>query len=233
MSGFTDIHAHFVYGVDDGAKLREEMENILDAAYADGIASLFATPHVTPGVFPFDFDLFTHHLAEARQYCRQKGYPMALYAGAEIMYTPAIERCAAERRLPTLAGSDHILMEFVPDISYAELEAAVERMERAGYTTIIAHVERYDCFFHRNNARKLKEAHDICYQLNSNSLIQGRGLIRDRFIRGWLRDELIDFVASDAHDCKRRPPRMHAAYAVLSRQFDQAYVDRLFGLTQH
>ena len=25
MSGFTDYHAHFVYGVDDGAQTREEM----------------------------------------------------------------------------------------------------------------------------------------------------------------------------------------------------------------
>ena len=32
MSGFTDYHAHFVYGVDDGAQTREEMYAMLDAA---------------------------------------------------------------------------------------------------------------------------------------------------------------------------------------------------------
>ena len=32
MSGFTDYHAHFVYGVDDGAQTREEMYTMLDAA---------------------------------------------------------------------------------------------------------------------------------------------------------------------------------------------------------
>ena len=32
MSGFTDYHAHFVYGVDDGARTREEMFAMLDAA---------------------------------------------------------------------------------------------------------------------------------------------------------------------------------------------------------
>ena len=35
MSGFTDYHAHFVYGVDDGARTREEMFAMLDAAAAD------------------------------------------------------------------------------------------------------------------------------------------------------------------------------------------------------
>ena len=43
MSGFTDYHAHFVYGVDDGARTREEMFAMLDAAAADGVTRLFAT----------------------------------------------------------------------------------------------------------------------------------------------------------------------------------------------
>lgn len=55
MTGFTDIHSHFVYGVDDGAKTRADMEAMLDAAYADGVTSLFATSHMTPGISPFDF----------------------------------------------------------------------------------------------------------------------------------------------------------------------------------
>ncbi len=32
MSGSMDYHAHFVYGVDDGAQTREEMYAMLDAA---------------------------------------------------------------------------------------------------------------------------------------------------------------------------------------------------------
>ena len=48
MMGFTDLHSHFVYGVDDGARTRADMEAMLDAAYADGIVSMFATPHITP-----------------------------------------------------------------------------------------------------------------------------------------------------------------------------------------
>ena len=44
MKGFRDIHSHFVYGVDDGARTREDMEAMLDAAHADGIASLVSTP---------------------------------------------------------------------------------------------------------------------------------------------------------------------------------------------
>lgn len=53
MSGFTDYHAHFIYGVDDGAQTREEMYAMLDAAAADGVRHLFATSHSTPGMEHF------------------------------------------------------------------------------------------------------------------------------------------------------------------------------------
>ena len=53
MSGFTDYHAHFVYGVDDGAQTREEMYAMLDAAAADGVRHLFASSHWTPGMEHF------------------------------------------------------------------------------------------------------------------------------------------------------------------------------------
>ena len=62
MSGFTDYHAHFVYGVDDGAQTREEMYAMLDAAAADGVRHLFATSHSTPGMerFPQEAVSYTH-----------------------------------------------------------------------------------------------------------------------------------------------------------------------------
>jgi len=39
MSGFTDYHAHFVYGVDDGAQTREEMYAML--ANINGLMQAF------------------------------------------------------------------------------------------------------------------------------------------------------------------------------------------------
>lgn len=231
MSGFTDIHAHFVYGVDDGAQNRAEMEAMLDAAHADGIAFLFATSHVTPGILPFNNELYQQHLAEARQYCEQKQYSMELYTGAEVMYTPAIERYASEHRLPTLADSQYLLMEFVPDITCAELEAALDLMERAGYSTIIAHIERYACMYH-GNARKIKERHDVRYQMNCNTVLHKRGFFKDHAIEKWLKDELIDFIATDSHDTVRRPSSMKYAYRLLYQRYGKRYADLITGKTE-
>ena len=104
MSGFTDYHAHFVYGVDDGARTREEMFAMLDAAAADGVTRLFATSHSTPGMEPFPRDVYQRHLDFARAYCAEKGYDLMLESGSELLYTPAAAYAAAEHSLVTLGG---------------------------------------------------------------------------------------------------------------------------------
>lgn len=229
MKGYVDIHSHFLYGVDDGAKTKTDMEVMLDAAHADGVTSIFFTPHVTPGVYPLKSKLIKKRLKEARMYCRSKGYEMDLFAGAEIMYTPALERFALEGRLPSLADTDTILLEFVPDISYKEMEAAVGMLERSGYDVIIAHVERYACLYRRHNAYRLKEKHDVSYQMNCSSILKGKGFLKDHRMNKWLKDEIIDYVATDSHDLKKRPPLMSAAHSLLRQKYRKAYADKLVG----
>ena len=230
MKGFTDVHSHFLYGIDDGAQTKAEMEGMLDAAYADGITSLFATPHVTPGVYPSDYALIRRRLTEARTYCHAKGYQLQVYSGAEIMFTPALERIAREGHLPTLADSANILLEFVPDISYQEMEAAIGMLMRSGYSVILAHIERYDCLLHRKNAYRLKDRYGLRYQVNCNSVLQRKGFLRDRHLTVWLKSEIVDFVATDSHDTHRRPPQMDAAYSALRQMYRKEYVDKLVGI---
>lgn len=164
MEGFTDIHAHFLYGLDDGAKDHQEMEAMLDAAHADGIVNLFATPHVTPGIEPFCKVTIDDRLTEARSYCQKRDYQIRLYSGAEILYTPALEQYMTNHQLPSLGDEYHVLVEFVPNIEFVELEKAVLAFERYGYVPILAHVERYRCLYIGKRAEKLKRNHNVYLQ---------------------------------------------------------------------
>ena len=56
--GFTDIHQHIVYGMDDGAKSLEESLAMLKAAIRENTSTIIATPHITPGVYAFDLQKF-------------------------------------------------------------------------------------------------------------------------------------------------------------------------------
>ena len=219
--GFVDIHSHFVYGLDDGARTITEMETMLDAAHADGVVSLFATPHVTPGMKPFDAEKYESHLNQARRYCRDRGYNMQLFSGAEILYTPMLQQYCMEHRLPTLGDSEFVLMEFVPGVKLQELESALTLMKRNGYIPILAHIERYNCLYRGRTAAKLKERYNVRYQVNANTVLSDQGYFRTRKIRSWFENELVDFIASDAHNVQNRRTKLRKAFSTLKKQYGQ------------
>lgn len=228
--GFVDIHSHFVYGLDDGAGTIAEMETMLDAAHADGVVSLFATPHVTPGVKPFDSAKYESRLNQARRYCRDRGYGMQLFSGAEILYTPMLQQYCLEHSLPTLGDSEFVLLEFVPGVSFRELDGALALMKRNGYIPILAHIERYSCMYRGKTAAKLKERYNVRYQVNANTVLSDQGFFKSRKIKSWFKESLVDFIASDAHNVQHRRTKLRRAYTALKKEYGQQQAERLLGL---
>ena len=215
MAGFSDIHNHFIYGVDDGAKTREDMLRMLDAAAEQGITELAATPHVTPGVYSFDEAIFERHFEEAQAYCRTKAYPITLIRGAEILYTPTIEQDAIAHKLPTYEQTNVVLLEFANEIPYEAIERGVTLLDGCGYEVILAHVERYTAL-NGHCIYTLKKAFPkLRYQMNCNTVLHPGGWLRGSRIHRWLRQGLIDYVASDAHNAASRPFRMERAHEEL------------------
>lgn len=217
MAGFTDIHAHCVYGVDDGPQTAQDMRDLLDAAHAQGITRIYATSHMEPGIHPFDEEAYRTRLEEGNRYCADKGYDLTLLPGAELLYTPAMDNWIRDRRLTTLGNSLNVLVEFMPDISADEAEWALEQLETQGYRTILAHIERYACMRGGFPAR-LKRRFSVQYQVNCRSVIECGHPLRGRRVRGWLSSGLIDFVATDMHHIGSRPPRLTEAYDELTRR---------------
>ena len=228
MSGFTDYHAHFVYGVDDGARTREEMFAMLDAAAADGVTRLFATSHSTPGMEPFPRDVYQRHLDFARAYCAEKGYDLMLESGSELLYTPAAAYAAAEHSLVTLGGTDWVLLEFVPDVAAAEVETALRQITGSGYRVLLAHIERYPRLARSGALPRLKEQYGIRCQVNAATVLEG-GFFQRRKLDRWLKDGLVDAISSDAHNCTTRATRMQAAYERLCGILGQPDADALTG----
>lgn len=224
--GLRDLHTHVVYGVDDGAQTPADMHAMLDQAVANGVTVIYATSHHTPGVEHFPQDTYTAHLQEARDYCAAKGYNLTLYPGAEILYTPALHNYIERRPLPTLGNSHCILMEFVPDVSLAEAEEAITLVEEHGYTPILAHIERYGNL-NASKLRKIKQQHNVLYQVNCGTIVRGKGFFKTRALRSLLQSELIDFISSDMHNTHNRPNRMRECWDKLYAQYPQDYVRRL------
>lgn len=227
MTGFTDIHSHFVYGIDDGAQTAEEMYAMLDQAYENGISRLYATPHMVPGMTEFNMLLFRAHLQQARTYCQIRQYPLELLSGAEILYTPQMVWYAENHKLPVLEGSQYVLVEFSPEISFKDIREALELLRKNGYRSIIAHTERYDCLLRPRALKKLKSEYGVRFQVNANTVCRKLPLLRRLCINRWFADGMIDFVASDAHNTQSRPFHMREAYEMLSKRYTKKYAKKL------
>ena len=225
MEGFTDIHAHFLYGMDDGAADADEMRAMLESAVSEGVAHLYATPHVEPGIRPFDHDKYAERFDEAVSFCRGAGLPLTLHRGGEVLYSAYAERHAVDRTLPTLGDTDRVLVEFFEDVSAREIETAADTLLNAGYTPVFAHVERYRAMYDKE-AFLLKERFNVLYQVNCRPVIGGGIRVRS-YIKKWLDAGLIDFIASDMHDTRDRICCIKEAYAEIKRKYGAGYADSL------
>lgn len=227
MSGFTEIHSHFVYGMDDGAQTREEMYAMLDSAHENGVTCLYATPHVVPGIKEFHQDTFRAHLDEARSYCDRCYYGMTLYSGAEILYTPQLAWYAENHQLPVLERTKAVLLEFSPRIAYRDLISAIDMLAGNGYSVILAHAERYACLRKPGAVKKLRTRYDVRIQMNANTVVHHLSFPDGLLLRRWLSHQTVDFIASDAHNTSSRPFRTREAYSRLAALYGAEYADFL------
>lgn len=225
---FMDVHCHVLYGMDDGAKSRKMMYAMLRRAASEGITRIVATPHVTPGVHRFDREQYAQAIQEAVEYCRVEGLGISIYEGCEVLYTRQASRLLGEGKIPTLAGTERVLVEFSPDIRYEELCDALDDLQHNGFLPVIAHVERYRCLVVRpSRAEKIKQQMNIYFQMNCNTLLVKKGFFERRFVKRMLKKQLIDALGTDAHNTTSRKAQMQAAWRAVKREYGASYATRL------
>ena len=232
IKGFIDIHHHLCYGVDDGAQTLDDALAMIKAALEDGTQTILATSHITPGIRPFDTALYMQHLGDIRAACEDEGLALRVLPGAEILYTEQTARFLHEEKIPTLGGTNYVLVEFMPSVAYEDVRKALTGILRSGYLPVVAHVERYDCL--ARSPRRAAELHgelDVLFQMNCGTVIGGKGFFRDMRAKRLIDDGLIDIVASDAHNVRSRCTKMQDAYKALKARCGAEDAKRMTGRT--
>ena len=224
---YTDIHSHVIWGVDDGAETPEETFRMLKEAAEDGIGRIICTPHITPGVYPFPEETFQANFRAAKEYIEQENLPLELYRGAEILYTANTPRLIRENRIPTLADSRYLLVEFSPTDSREYITEALQKISGAGVIPVIAHMERYPAIHTIDQVRELKTRFRSLVQINARSLLRKQPLLRRGFFDRLFREELVDFIATDTHAFEGRGTCMTAGMNALREKYGEKAEKRI------
>lgn len=208
---YVDLHSHILPGVDDGAESAIQALSMADAAYAEGIRVIIATPHFGLCNTGYDLDKAKVVFLDLKEDLFSCHENLQLYMGNEILYGPETTEALKQGNALTLAGSDYVLIEFFPGDSFSTLEKAVQSLTRAGYRPVIAHAERYECLRKHPEAVQELVHHGALIQINSSSLMKGLLDARYRFIKKLLKNDLVHFLGSDCHNDSGRKPEMKAA----------------------
>ena len=152
---------------------------------------------------------------------------MEILPGCEIFYTPQTVCMLREGLIPTLAGSNYVLVEFLPGAPYSELIGAAKTLTAVGYQPIFAHIERYGCLRWPGRVRLLRERYGVSMQMNVDTICRRHSFFSQRWVNSMLRKGYIDVAATDAHNVTSRPCRMRDGYQALQKRFGQEMADRL------
>ena len=191
----VDIHCHIVYGVDDGASSLEESKAMLVAARSVGIDAIICTPHCR--FSGFDAELVQDHYEVLAELAESLGIGLAL--GYEV-YWKKLSELGFEQALALKFSCDnHFLLEFSSGALPNNWERIVYNLQAMGLDVIIAHPERYNPIQKNIDlAYELKEA-GCELQLSSNFVEGGMFDKRKKTALRLLKEDLVDYVASDAH----------------------------------
>ena len=224
---FADIHIHALYGSDDGARGAMDMQNIIDAAYRDGARYLCLTPHFHPGYYGENRETSEKAFSELSRYVESKYSDLHLAIGNELYYAQGGERWLQEGECRTLNGTNYVLVDFPLDVSKKTVLDAIGRLLNLGYRPILAHMERYRSLS-RDTAFVLAcKQSGALIQMDSMSILGDFGFAAKRFAASLLSKQLVDFVASDAHDIHKRPPSMKRAYETIVKKYGVAYANAI------
>jgi protein-tyrosine phosphatase len=214
----VDIHCHCLPGLDDGPPTPADALDLCRALVADGITAVVATPHQLGRYDRRNAGPVVRQAVEAlRAALAAEAVPLAVHAGADVRVDERLVPMLAAGEVLTLAGGPYLLLE-LPHETYIEPAPLIRLLTQRGVRTIITHPERHDAVRRNPQLAGPWIAAGAMLQLTAGSLVGSFGPRAEEAAWKWLAAGNVSFVATDAHDVKRRPPCMTEAIAAIEKR---------------
>ena len=228
MNRLIDTHCHILPEVDDGAHNIEETRQMLQEAYEDGIRYVIATPHYHPRRGRKSPGYLRRQLKLVREEAAQISDELRIYLGTEIYFGQDIPERLREEKVLTMNRTRYVLVEFSPADPFEYICQGIQQIQLKGYEVILAHIERYQCMYKGKGYAEHLNRMGVKIQVNADSITGNGGWKAKRLVRELLENRLVFCVGTDAHNPKRRPPRMRKAAEYVEKKYGEDYARRIF-----
>ena len=220
-----DIHCHLLPEVDDGPKSWDVAIEMCHMAAADGITHAVATPHANDR-YVYDREFLSGLLGQLQE---KAGPGLQLSLGCDFHLSfENLERVLEQPHTYTIGETNYLLVELSNFSVPTQLSECFTRLGDRGLTPILTHPER-NPILQQTPQRILEWAEQGCLiQVTASALtgvLQGE---RPETVARWLLDRsAVHFLASDAHETKRRIPNLSAGRAVAEKLVGAEYARAL------
>lgn len=213
-----DIHTH-ILPVDDGAKDFNDSLELINQEIKEGIKTVVLTPHMN--YLYNDVD----KIKEAYEILKAHNLNINLLLGSEIRYYDNMVSDLNKGLLLTINNTKYVLVEFSLK-NKDNITDGIYELIVSGYKPIVAHIERYS-YLTKEEIIEIKRMGALI-QVNAKSFEK-----KDykKVLHFLLKNNYVDFVASDCHDVVYRNVDFNFAKEIIKKKYPNLYT-KLF-LTEY
>jgi tyrosine-protein phosphatase YwqE len=195
----TDMHSHFIPGIDDGSKSIEETLQLIVAMKSLGYKKIITTPHIMSDYYRNTPEIIHAGMQQVKEALYKQNIDIDFSAAAEYYLDYEFIQKIKQKNLLTLSAN-YVLFE-LPFISEPpNLHECIFELQMAGYKPVLAHVERYP-YWHRQYDKILSiKEKGVLLQLNINSLSGHYTLPVKTMAEKLIDENMIDLLGTDCHN---------------------------------
>lgn len=223
MSGYIDLHSHWLPDIDDGVQSVEEGLALLERLGRIGFSVVVATPHMRPGMFDNDRReltlAFERMLPEVLARGQTRPMPKVLLSSEHHFEETVYGRLMHGEGIPypSLSGlkgvKPSVLIEFAQTQFPMRAQARMFDLSRAGLRPVLAHPERYRPVWNDDACLDPLIDAGVCLLLDMCSVVGKYGRASQEAAEKLLSEGAYEAACTDAH----RPEDVDAVEKALLR----------------
>jgi len=193
----TDIHSHFIPGIDDGSPDMETTIALIEKMQALGFEKIITSPHVMSDFYQNSSEIILKGLADVRRELKEKNINMEIDAIAEYYIDYEFEQKIGKKKFLTF-GDNYILVELSFMQVPKNLFDIIFKLQLEGYKVVLAHPERYNYYAIKDYEELISRG--VILQINLLSLIGYYSPQIKRKTESLINAGMVGFVGTDCHN---------------------------------
>jgi len=193
----TDIHSHFIPGIDDGSPDMDTTINLILEMQKLGFSKVITSPHVMSDFYKNSSEIILKGRNAIRTELAARNINMDFDAVAEYYIDYNFEQKIGKEKLLTF-GDNYLLVELSFVESPKNLFDIIFKLQLEGYKIVLAHPERYHYFQMRDYEELINRG--VFLQLNWLALIGYYSLEIKKKAEHLIIRNMVSFLGTDCHN---------------------------------